>query len=661
MLARFHFSTARRNTKTIYRSSPLRLQRVLRSLIGALLLLTTPSVLGQWNNENNSAVNPDSNKELAYVLYEQNDFSRAAILLEDIVEANPKDELSYRRYLQCLIKTNQQEKAIKFIKKKIKKSPSPIVYVVDECWVNTTFPDGPNKQKFTLRAEELKALIIEQLTVHAMEQMGQQHFAIALRFEQNELKNYAIEVLQSADQILGEEYPEISNKLAELYMETGNREKGLQRYVMLMLSGVPFESMKQVFETQLTDSIDYVVLQRLLLKQIEQNPEVTAFSEGLKWTFVKQGNWNAAFLYTRSIDKRLKENGERVFELGELCQSNGDYNVALQCFQYCIGLKETFFDPALAQAKWIDVTYDITMKGRPSVEDVIQLQKQMLAFEQNYGPQEASLFNALKYAQLLIRYDSLFAVTQESGKISGSQQAINLLERYIDPTTHLRKISLAKVKMTLGDVLLSRGDVWTSELLYAQVEKDFTEEEMGQFAKFKRAELSFFRGDFDWASMQLEVLKSATTQLISNDAMELALVIIDNLGIDSNYTALTWYGKALLAEKQQRYKLANNYLDSITIEFPGHGLSDEILFVKARMSETTGDYVAAVNLLETLSIAYNFDILADNALYKLGMIYMYSLNQPEKAKAAFEKLIEKYSSSVYIVDARREYRKIRGN
>ena len=632
-----------------------------RSFFCTLLCIVSSAVVGQSNNGNNPTPNPDSNKELAYVLYNQNDFSRAAILLEDIVEANPRDELSYRRYLQCLIKTNQQEKAIKFIKKKVKKSPYPILYVVDECYVNTTFPDGPNKQKYTLRAEELKALIIEQLTVHAMEQMGQQHIAIAQRFEQYELKEYAIAVLQSADQILGDINPEISNKLAELYMETGNREKGLQRYVMLMLSGVPFESMKQVFETQITDSADYVLLQRLLLKQIEQNPEVTAFSEGLKWTFVKQGNWQSAFLYTRSIDKRLKENGERVFELGELCQSNGEYPVALQCFQYCIGLKETFFDPALAQAKWIDVTYDITMKGRPRIEDVIQLQKQMLAFEQNYGPQEASLSNALKYAQLLIRYDSLFAVTQESGKISGSQQAIKLLEKYIDPSTHLKKISLAKVKMTLGDVLLSRGDVWTSELLYAQVEKDFTEEEMGQFAKFKRAELSFYRGDFDWASMQLEVLKSATTQLISNDAMELALVIIDNLGIDSNYTALTWYGKALLAEKQQHHKLANKYLDSITTEFPGHGLSDEILFVKARMAETNGDYVAATNLLETLSIAYNFDILADNALYKLGMLYMYSMNQPEKAKIAFEKLIEKYSSSVYIVDARREYRKIRGN
>ena len=360
---------------------PARLQLksyTLRSFFCTLLCIVSSAVVGQSNNGNNPTPNPDSNKELAYVLYNQNDFSRAAILLEDIVEANPRDELSYRRYLQCLIKTNQQEKAIKFVKKKVKKSPYPILYVVDECYVNTTFPDGPNKQKYALRAEELKALIIEQLTVHAMEQMGQQHIAIAQRFEQYELKEYAIAVLQSADQILGDINPEISNKLAELYMETGNREKGLQRYVMLMLSGVPFESMKQVFETQITDSADYVLLQRLLLKQIEQNPEVTAFSEGLKWTFVKQGNWQSAFLYTRSIDKRLKENGERVFELGELCQSNGEYPVALQCFQYCIGLKETFFDPALAQAKWIDVTYDITMKGRPRIEDVIQLQKQML-------------------------------------------------------------------------------------------------------------------------------------------------------------------------------------------------------------------------------------------------------------------------------------------
>ena len=249
-------------------SFSLRLLPLCKTLLYAFISLITLTATAQSNVINITERDPDSNRELAYVLYEQNDFHRAALLLEDIVEAHPKDELSYRRYIQCLIKTNQQEKAIKFIKKRIKKSPYPTLYVVDECWVNTTFPEGPNKQKYIQRAEELKGLIIEQLRVHAIENMGEQHLAIAQRFEQNELKNYAIEILQSAEQILGEGYPEISNKLAELYMETGNREKGLQRYVMLMHNGVPFESMKQVFESQVTDSLDYAILQRLLLKQI---------------------------------------------------------------------------------------------------------------------------------------------------------------------------------------------------------------------------------------------------------------------------------------------------------------------------------------------------------------------------------------------------------
>jgi tetratricopeptide (TPR) repeat protein len=160
--------------------------------------------------------------------------------------------------------------------------------------------------------------------------------------------------------------------------------------------------------------------------------------------------------------------------------------------------------------------------------------------------------------------------------------------------------------------------------------------------------------------MQLDVLKSATTQLISNDAMELALVIIDNLGIDSNYRALQWYSRALLAEKQQHHQQAWLFLDSVVQEFPGHALSDEVLFVKARMKKNQGKFAEAAELLETLALAFNFDILADNALYQLGMLYAYQLNQPEKAQATFEKLIEKYNSSVYLVDARREYRKIRG-
>jgi tetratricopeptide (TPR) repeat protein len=406
-----------------------------------------------------------------------------------------------------------------------------------------------------------------------------------------------------------------------------------------------------------------------LLKKIQEYPEVTALSEGLKWTFIKQENWSSAFLYTRSLDKRLKENGTRVFELGQLCQSNRQYNVAIQCYEYCINLKESCFDLPACQSALIDVTYEKTIQGNPNTETLISLRNQMRDFEKNYGPQEATLNNALKLSQLLVRYDSIFtkadapksvnATTEKSTKNS-YQEAEELLRKYLNEGSYMKKTTLAKVKLALGDVLVAAGDVWTSELLFAQVEKDFKEEETGQFAKFKRAELSFYRGDFDWASMQLDVLKSATTQLISNDAMELALVIIDNLGIDSNYQALQWYGKALLFEKQHQYQKSWSYLDSIVTNYPGHALSDEVLYVKARIKKDQGQYKEAAELLETLSLAFNFDILADNALYQLGMIYAYQLNNQEKAMSVFEKLIEKYGSSVYIVDARREFRKIRG-
>ncbi|MBM3937513.1 MAG: tetratricopeptide repeat protein [Sphingomonadales bacterium] len=632
-----------------------------------VLILNSITLWAQPKPSNANEIDP--NLTLAHVLFEKNEYAKAAVLFEDLVDVNPNDENTQQRYIQCLVKLGEQDKAIKWIKKKIKKSSQPLNWVINECWVNTTYPEGPDQPKHLSRASELLDLILDQLKPRAFEQMGNMHVYVANRFESLGLKDYAIRTLTSAEEILGE-IPEISNELAMLYMETGNREKGLEKYTNMMLSGLPFETVRPVFESHVTDSADFVVMQRLLLKKIQEYPDVTALSEGLKWTFIKQENWSSAFLYTRSLDKRLKENGTRVYELGILCQSNKQYNVAIQCFEYCLNLKESCFDLPACQSALIDVTYEKTISSNPGTETLISLRNRMREFEKSYGPQEATLNNALKLAQLLVRYDSIFshadiakgntAASPQTSNNSSCHEAEELLRKYLNEGSYMKKTSLAKIKMALGDVLVAGGDVWTSELLFAQVEKDFKEEETGQFAKFKRAELSFYRGDFDWASMQLDVLKSATTQLISNDAMELALVIIDNLGIDSNYQALKWYGQALLFEKQHQYNKSWAYLDSVVNTYPGHVLSDEVLYVKARIRKEQGQFAQAAELLETLSLAFNFDILADNALYQLGMLYAYQLNNQEKAMAAFEKLIEKYGSSVYLVDARREYRKIRG-
>ena len=40
-------------------------------------------------------------------------------------------------------------------------------------------------------------------------------------------------------------------------------------------------------------------------------------------------------------------------------------------------------------------------------------------------------------------------------------------------------------------------------------------------------------GDFEWAQAQFSILKASTSKLIANDALDLSVFIMDNLGLDT--------------------------------------------------------------------------------------------------------------------------------
>ncbi|MFY7758877.1 MAG: tetratricopeptide repeat protein [Flavobacterium stagni] len=592
-------------------------------------------------------------ENLANSLYQEKDFTKASVLYEELISQQPQNELFHHRYIQCLVQTSQFDKASKYLRKKIKKSdPNALSLIIDDCWVAARAGDSQKEVK-------IMELILEKLKQNAAMSYFQDpspYLYAANLFERYDLRKQAIQVLESAENNLGN-HPDIANQLATLHMASGNRIKGIQLYVDMLTGGrVPFNAIKQALETQLADSADYVALQNILLQQIQAFPENNELTIALNYTFIKQANWAKAFVFAKALDRRLKQKGERVFELANLCISNKVYDVAEQCLNYCIAenSENSDLDNRLWHKSWIklgEIGYlKYLQQGKKS--DAAAVISTLKKIEHQFGPSEETLDNAINLSRLLVQNDSA-GVSMKSAE--------SLLRNYLENAGIRNKQKLAKIKIELADVLVAQNDVWTSELLYAQVEKDFKEEETGQLAKFKRAELSFYRGDFDWATMQLNVLKGATTQLISNNAMELALTIIDNYGMDSNFAALHWFGQALLAERQLRYKDAYLFLDSITTNFPGHSLSDDILFVKARIKIALTDYIEAVNLLETLAVAYSFDILADNAWYQLGNLYEFRLNNPEKAMSCYQTILEKYSSSVFLVDARREFRRLRGD
>ena len=574
--------------------------------------------------------------ELANGLYEQNEFEKAQIIYEELTSDQPDESFFYQRYVQCLVKTNNQKKAVKFIRKKAKKQSDPLIYMIDECWVLST------DEKTKKESENLFELINGKITNDL-----EASIIASEHFEKYNLLDYAIKILQTAEANFGN-IPEISNTLANLYLSNGQRIKAMERYLTLMVrSSIEFEQFKQVFESNITDSADIVALQQLLLLKIQENPYVTSLSEWLKWTFVKLQDWKNAFVYTKSIDIRLKEDGKRVFELGLLCKSNNELAIALKCFEYCTKLGINGHDPNLSQSNYLEVKYLLLQQKNGSNIEWNTLIAELKAFENENGPSIETLPIAETLSQIYIE------------RRNNPDSSVFLLEKYLE-NPQIQKKNLAQAKISLAKAYIANNEMWQSELLFAQVEKDYSEESLGQIAKYNRAELSFFRGDYDWSLMQLDVLKDATTQLISNDAMELALCITDNVASDSNYMPLQLYSKALLFFRQHRFDSALYYAEKVKSNYPGHSLTDEVLMLKAKIFEQQELFDKAVDTYETISIAFAHDILVDNALFALANLYQYKLNNSEKAQISYKKIIENHSNSIFIVDARREFRKLRG-
>jgi hypothetical protein len=58
---------------------------------------------------------------------------------------------------------------------------------------------------------------------------------------------------------------------------------------------------------------------------------------------------------------------------------------------------------------------------------------------------------------------------------------------------------------------------------------------------------------------------------------------------------------------------------------------------------------------------YGHDILADDALFLLGDLNETKLNNPDKAKDYYERILLDYSASLYVVEARKRYNKLKSN
>ncbi|WP_027137921.1 tetratricopeptide repeat protein [Gaetbulibacter saemankumensis] len=468
-------------------------------------------------------------------------------------------------------------------------------------------------------------------------------FSVAKTFQNHSLLDETIVAYEKA-MLLNPDY-NFNLQLAKLFGEQGNIEKMFTRYVEFAeLNPIALSTIKRSineFISENGDNVNNQLLKKILLKKLQVEPKLL-WNELLSWLFIQQKDFNKAFIQEKAIYRRQPESLNRIEELALIALNEGEDDMAKSIFQFLIETSQELDVLLHAHFYLLDIE---TKNSSKDAYEVIDSKYQNLFVEFGKNPQTLKL--QIAYAHFLAFYRN------------DSKKATSFLEDTLNLS--LSSLQKAEVKLELGDILVLQERFSQALIYYTQIQRNLKNSTISQEARFKVARASYYKGDFKWAESQLKILKSSTSQLIANDALDLKLLITDNKYGDSLQTALKLYAKADLLEFQNKKEEALRLLDTIIDYHKTELIIPQALFKQAKLFVEKSEFNKAVTNYEAIIENYPDGILADDAYFFLAEIYERELDQPDLAKPLYEQIIFSYADSIFFVEARKRYRALRGD
>lgn len=573
---------------------------------------------------------------LAVEYYNSGEYEKASEIYASLYKENPQNKSYFNWYIQCLLDLKDYDDAGKIIQSELKKTPGDVSLLV--TYGNLLERQGlPDKAKIEFRK-----------AIDKLDPDPSNITNLANSFTNLAKYDLAIETYLKGEKISNIENLYVYN-LADLYRRQGD-VKNMIKYYLLTAEREPSSINIQTSLQRFLSEDDYAELQRQLYLKIQEKANIPHYGELLQWTFTQKKEYDKALRQAKALDRQFEENGSRVFNLAETAYKDKDYNTAIEAYQYIVS------NHGRNTSYYLDAKRGLLNSKKSRVTDSFNYTKaDLLTLKQEYNSFLNEMGRNTQTATLMQEFAEFEALY-----VNELDTAILILED-LRQFGGLSPESVAKAKLALGDYYLMSGDRWEASLLFSQVDKDFKEGQVGEYARYRNAKLSYYAGDFEWAQEQFKILKGATSKLISNDAIDMSVFILDNLGMDTTDVTLKMYAQADLLAFQNKFSEALILLDSIKILFPDHSLDDDVMYTKAqifRKLRKTDDMIA---MYQAIIEKYPEEIRADNALFELAELYETKLNEPEKAKLLYEKIFLEYASSTFASEARQRFRKLRGD
>lgn len=599
------------------------------AMIIMCFVMSLQSIVAQNGNQR------QIDERLAREFYYKKDYEKARDIYKNLYD-NYNQVQYFNQYADCLILTGDYEAAEKAFKSFLKKNPQNWKSHIDLAYVYSQQGENDKARKYLNKilkdVPETKSAIFEVANLLRSKNFNDQALDLFNKGAKNPNINYSFNL-----------------EKAYTYNSMLDFENATECY-LLYLKEQPeqYEMVKNRFRVMMMYDINGNVddvIRMALLKKTQEDPENEEFSSLLMWYSLQQQDYELALMQLKALDRRGDGDYERdLIYIAQIAGDNRQYDIAVDAYDYILKKSNEGVYYVQATVGFIKNSYEKAVtEGNHDKKFYENLSKKIDDALEKIG------FSSDMIPLVLVQADIMAFEMQHYDEAKALLN--NVLEMNMPPKTK------AEVKMKLADIYLLTDEVWEATLLYSQIEKSLKNEPIAHEARFKNAQLRYFIGEFEWANAALNILKSATSKLVANDAMTLSLTISDNLEYDT--IGLQRIAKADYYIYQHRYALANQMLDSVVAYNPNEVSLPNAFYRKAKIALNSGDYELADSLYKRVYEGYADSYIADEALIEDALLLENQLNRKEEAMECYSQLFDYYTASVYVAQARKSYRRLR--
>jgi tetratricopeptide (TPR) repeat protein len=570
------------------------------------------------------------NEQLAQYYYDKGDFEKAKISFEELLKASPQNSQYFQKTIDCYQQLQQFDVAEKAIQARLNTYKQG--YLLVELGYN-----------FQLQKNEASAKKFYDEAIDRIKKNPNEVYSIANSFEKKVQLDYALKSYQTATEL--QPNYNFNYQIALLYGQLGNTEMMISTFLDEAYANpqnsIQIQNQLARFMVEEGDENFNETLRKALIIRAQKNQDIF-WNHYLSWFYVQQKEFGKAFIQEKAVYRRNPDSLSGIVNLAQLAIEEDDSETAKEILGFV--LENTKDLELLIQAN----SYLIEMKIDKAKEKdfaAINTELERLLTEYEISPFTLSL-------QLIQAHFVAFNLRKpEEGK--------TIIKKALELQLNVYEQALAK--MELADILLYEEKFNQALIYYSQIELDLKNDAVAHEASLKAAKTSYFKGDFAWALKQFKELKSASTQLIANDALEYFLLINDNTVADSTQTALKQFAKGDYLLYQNRNQEATELFQTILKSFKEQDIEAVTMLRLGKIYEKSSEYNLALSQYQNIIDHHADGIYMDEAFYFSAEIFNNKLQQPEKAKPLYEKIIFNHQDSIYFVEARKKFRQLRGD